>query len=125
MVDYLLNPGLARQALLARRRGRPRSSPATTKMAAGVLQAARRRLRSPSMAVVGFDDARSLGRLAAAFTTIRIPTREVGRITGRETDRHGGLPAIAGDLSGGSQMFERAAEVVRAAPWHGGHDTRT
>ncbi|ACG78865.1 transcriptional regulator, LacI family [Phenylobacterium zucineum HLK1] len=66
---------------------------ANDEMAAGVLQAARQAgLRIPEdLSVVGFDDFQIASRLWPALTTVRTPTREIGRLAverllGRDDD---------------------------------------
>ena len=61
---------------------RPRIFAATDEIAAGVLEAARRRgLRVPSdLSVVGFDDTAVAEILSPPLTTVRQPLREMGRV---------------------------------------------
>lgn len=75
-------------------------------MAAGALQAARRAgLNVPAdLTVIGFDDFQIASRVWPPLTTIRIPTREVGRMAALKL------------IAGGQEPRELKAEPERIAP---------
>jgi LacI family transcriptional regulator len=80
---YTFESGLQRARELLQLRPRPTAIFALNdEMAAGVLQAARELgLRAPEdLSVVGFDDFAIAARLWPSLTTVRTPTREMGRL---------------------------------------------
>jgi LacI family transcriptional regulator len=92
---YTFESGItAARALLAQDRRPTAIFAGNDEMAAGVLQAAREAgLSVPGdLSVVGFDDFQIASRIWPALTTIRTPTREIGRLAaeklmGREDER--------------------------------------
>jgi len=97
---YTFESGLERARELLRLEPRPTAIFALNdEMAAGVLQAARELgLKAPEdLSVVGFDDFNIAARLWPSLTTVRTPTREMGRLAALrlmgETDEEGDADA--------------------------------
>jgi LacI family transcriptional regulator len=102
---YTFESGIERGRELLQLEQRPTAIfAANDEMAAGVLQAARQLgLSIPEdLSVVGFDDFQIASRIWPALTTIRTPTREIGRLAverllgleDEERDPKGRLPAL-------------------------------
>ena len=84
---YTFESGIACAEALLKLEPRPTAIFASNdEMAAGVLQAARRAgLEVPrDLSVVGFDDFQIASRLWPPLTTVRTPTREIGRIAAEQ-----------------------------------------
>jgi LacI family transcriptional regulator len=97
---YTFESGIACALELLRLEPRPTAIFAgNDEMAAGVLQAARQlKLSVPDdLSVVGFDDFEIARRLWPSLTTIRTPTREIGRLA---VERLMGVDAEARDEAG-------------------------
>lgn len=112
---YTFETGISCGAELLKRTPRPTAIfAANDEMAAGVLHAIRRaNLRCPEdVSVIGFDDFQIASSVWPPLTTVRTPTREIGRMAAEKLIGHGG-EEVAEDHSREAAPATSPALVVR------------